>query len=100
MYTRCALVGAITTLFHHFSEDDMPRDVNVAPLSVDANTSFMPAVSAVPIQISPVGPIVRASIHRFAVGAAVVNVQPPSRLMRSPSNVVAKIVPSVAMAYA
>ena len=89
MYTRLASLGAIATLFHHFSADAMPREVNVAPLSVDAKTSFMPAVSAVPIQISPVGPIVSASIHTFAVELAVVNVQPPSRLIRNPSNVVA-----------
>src|SRR5688500_18083304 len=99
MYTRAGLLGATLTLFHQICGDCMPRGSNVIPLFIDTNTSLVPAVSAVPIQICPVGPIVSASIHWPLVPAAVSNVQPPSRLMRRPSNVVAKIVPSDPIAY-
>ena len=77
----------------------MPFDWNVMPLSVETNTSFVLPVVAVPIQTVPSGPMSSASIHTPWVDAAVVKLQPPSRLTRRPSNVVAKIVPSVAIAY-
>src|SRR5258708_37153677 len=104
MYTRRAFDGATRTLFHQIVDDCAPRDANVLPLSADANTSFGLPLSAVPTQISPVGPISSASIHSSAMrfgsfagssAVAVAKLQPPSRDTRSPVNVVAKIVPSV-----
>src|SRR5262245_49297449 len=65
-------------------------------------------VSAVATHTSPVGPMSIAEIHTSAIrpgspaglsAVAVVNEQPPSRLTRSPVNVVAKIAPSDAILY-
>src|SRR6185503_8778619 len=65
-------------------------------------------VSAVATHTSPVGPMSMAEIQTSAIrpgsptgllAVALVNVQPPSRLTRSPVNVVAEIAPSAAIRY-
>ena len=67
-----------------------------------------PALSAVATHTSPVGARSMASIHSSAIrpgepagcsAVAVVHVQPPSRLTRSPSNVVANSVPPGVITY-
>jgi gamma-glutamyltranspeptidase/glutathione hydrolase len=79
------------------------------PPSVETNTSLGMPVSEVPTQTVPSGPRSSASIQRLAIrpgalagssAVAVAKLQPPSRLTRRPVYVVAKIVPSPAIAYA
>src|SRR5262245_21385775 len=105
---RCGFDFATLTLFHQIVGDDNPRGWNVTPLSVDEYTSLGRALSAVATQISPVGEMSSASIQMSEMlpgspigfsAVAVAHVQPPSRLTRRPVNVVAKIVPSLAIAY-
>src|SRR5512140_71273 len=106
---RRASDGAIAMLFQNIVGESIPRDENVTPPSVETKTSLGAPLSEVLTQIAPSGPSARAAIERLAIrpgspggssAVAVAKLQPPSWLIRRPVYVVAKIVPSPAMAYA